>query len=133
MEKINNIEIRKIYLQSIIKNNWGREMLTHQIESKYHLRIGNSDNNFKISLPEYNSDLANYIIKDLYVFDFISLNNNYKEQELENAMINKIKNLLLELGKDFSFVGNQYRISMKDKDYFIDLLFYHLELRCYIV
>lgn len=133
MEKINNMEIRKIYLQSIIKNNWGRGMLMHQIESKYHLRIGNSNNNFKISLPKNDSDLANYIVKDPYVFDFISLNNNYKEQELENAMIDKIKDLLLELGKGFSFVGNQYKISMKDKDYFIDLLFYHLELRCYIV
>lgn len=133
MEKINNIEIRKIYLQSIIKNNWGRGMLIHQIESKYHLRIGNSNNNFKISLPEYDSDLANYIIKDPYIFDFISLDDNYKEQELESAMINKIKDLLLELGKGFSFVGNQYKLPMKDKDYFIDLLFYHLELRCYIV
>lgn len=133
MEKINNIEIRKIYLQSIIKNNWGREILIHQIESGYHLRIGSSNNNFKVSLPANDSDLANYIIKDPYVFDFISLNNNYKEHELENAMINKIKDLLLELGKGFSFVGNQYKISMKDKDYFIDLLFYHLELRCYIV
>ena len=133
MEKINNIEIRKIYLQSIIKNNWGRETLIHQIESKYHLRIGNSDNNFKISLPENDSDLANYTIKDPYIFDFISLNNNYKEQELENAMVNKIKGLLLELGKGFSFIGNQYKIAMKDKDYYIDLLFYHLELRCYVV
>ena len=84
-------------------------------------------------MPENDSDLANYTIKDPYIFDFVSLKNDYKELDLENAMLNKIKNLLVELGKGFSFVGNQYKISMEDKDYFIDLLFYHLELRCFIV
>lgn len=133
MEKVDNVEFRKIYLQGIIKNDWGRSMLVHQIESGYHLRIGNSNNNFEITLPDNNSDLANYTIKDPYIFDFISLQNGYKEQELENAMINKIKKLLVELGKGFSFVGNQYKISMEDKDYYIDLLFYHLELRCFVV
>lgn len=133
MEKINNNEIRKIYLQGIIKNGWGRSMLIHQIEYGYHLRIGNSDNNFKVTIPDNNSDLANYALKDPYIFDFISLKNNYKELELETAMINKIKDLLVELGKGFSFVGNQYKISTLNNDYFIDLLFYHLELRCYIV
>ncbi len=133
MEKIKDNEIRKIYLQGIIKNGWGRSMLIHQIESSYHLRIGHSSNNFKITLPKNNSDLANYAIKDPYIFDFISLTNGYKEQELEKAMINKIKNLLVELGKGFSFVGNQYKISMENNDYYIDLLFYHLELRCFIV
>lgn len=132
MEKIDNKEIRKIYLQCIIKNNWGRSMLIHQIEHGYHLRIGCSTNNFKITMPENDSDLANYTIKDPYIFDFVSLKNDYKELDLENAMLNKIKNLLVELGKGFSFVGNQYKISMEDKDYFIDLLFYHLELRCFI-
>lgn len=133
MEKIDNKEIRKIYLQGIIKNNWGRSMLVHQIEHGYHLRIGSSTNNFKITMPENDSDLANYTIKDPYIFDFVSLKNDYKELDLENAMLNKIRNLLVELGKGFSFVGNQYKISMEDKDYFIDLLFYHLELRCFIV
>ena len=73
------------------------------------------------------------MIKDPYVFDFISLKNDYKEQDLENAILMKIKNVLVELGKGFSFVGNQYKILMEDKDYYIDLLFYHLELRCFIV
>ncbi len=84
-------------------------------------------------LPKNDSDLANYTIKDPYIFDFISLKNDYKEQELENAMVNKIKDLLVELGKGFSFVGNQYKISTEDNDYYIDLLFYHLELRCFVV
>ncbi len=133
MEKIGDLETRKIYLQGIIKNGWGRAMLIHQIEYGYHLRIGKSDNNFEIVLPKNDSDLANYIIKDPYIFDFISLKNEYKEQELKNAMVNKIKDLLVELGKGFSFVGNQYKVSMEDNDYYIDLLFYHLELRCFIV
>lgn len=95
MEKIDNKEIRKIYLQGIIKNNWGRSMLVHQIEHGYHLRIGGSTNNFKITMPENDSDLANYTIKDPYIFDFVSLKNDYKELDLENAMLNKIKNLLV--------------------------------------
>ena len=108
-------------------------MLIHQIELNYPLRIGKSDNNFKLTLPKDNYDLANYIMKDHYIFDFISLKKDFKEQELENEMLVKIKNLLIELGKGFSFVSNQYKISMEDKDYYIDLLFYHLELRCFVV
>ena len=133
MDKVKDKEIRKIYLQETINNNWGRTMLIHQIELNYHLRIGKSDNNFKLTLPKDNSDLANYIMKDPYIFDFISLKKDFKEQELENEMLVKIKNLLIELGKGFSFVSNQYKISMEDKDYYIDLLFYHLELRCFVV
>lgn len=72
-------------------------------------------------------------IKDPYIFDFLTLKENYKEKELETAMINKIKDVLIELGKGFSFVGNQYKISTENNDYYIDLLFYHLDLRCYIV
>ncbi len=125
MEKIDNLEVRKIYLQGIINNGWGRSMLVHQIENGYHLRVGKSNNNFKITLPENDSDLANYTIKDPYIFDFISLENGYKEHELENAMLNKIKNLLIELGKGFSFVGNQYKVSMEDKDYYIDKVNYY--------
>ena len=75
----------------------------------------------------------NSTIKAPYLFEFISLNNNYKEQELEYKMVSKIRDVLLELGKGFSFVGNQYKVTVDDQDFYIDLLFYHLELRCYIV
>lgn len=108
-------------------------MLAHQIEYNYHLRIGNSNNNFNNLLPEYNSDLVNNTIKDPYIFDFLTLKENYKEKELENAMLDKIKDVLIELGKGFSFVGNQYKFSTENNDYYIDLLFYHLELHSYIV
>lgn len=133
MSKIKDNEIRKIYAEATIKNGWSRDMLVMQIESNFHLRIGNSSNNFKLSLPDINSDLANNTIKDPYIFDFLTLKENYKEKELEAAMINKIKDVLIELGKGFSFVGNQYKISTENNDYYIDLLFYHLDLRCYIV
>ena len=133
MSKIKDNKIRKIYAEATIKNGWSKDMLVIQIENNYHLRIGNSSNNFKISLPDINSDLANNTIKDPYVFDFLTLKENYKEKELEQAMIEKIKDVLIELGKGFSFVGNQYKVSTENNDYFIDLLFYHLDLRCYIV
>lgn len=133
MSKIKDNKIRKIYAKATINNGWSSDMLVMQIESDYHLRIGNSSNNFKLSLPDINSDLANNTIKDPYIFDFLTLKENYKEKELEVAMINKIKDVLIELGKGFSFVGNQYKISTDNNDYYIDLLFYHLDLRCYIV
>lgn len=133
IEKIKNKEIRKIYAENSIKNGWSRSVLRAQIETAFHKRVGNSNNNFDLLLPSQDSDLINNTIKDPYVFDFITLKEDYKEQELETAMINKIKNLLIEFGSGFSFVGNQYKISMEDKDYLIDLLFYHLELRCFIV
>ena len=133
MSKIENKKIRKLYAQAAIKNGWSRDMLVMQIENNYHLRIGNSCNNFKTSLSNVNSNLANNIIKDPYIFDFLTLKENYKEKELENAIIERIKDVLVELGKGFSFVGNQYKISTDNNDYYLDLLFYHLDLRCYIV
>ena len=133
MEKIKDKEIRKIYAEAILKNGWGRDMLSIQIKNGYHLRIGASNNNFENTLPALDSDLVNYTIKDPYIFDFISLKNEYKEKELESAMLNRIKDVLIELGKGFSFVGNQYKIIVGGQEFFIDLLFYHLELRRYVV
>ena len=133
IEKINDKKIRKIYAENTIKNGWSRNVLAVQIQTEFHKRIGNSNNNFNVLLPPKDSDLVNNTIKDPYIFDFITLKEVYKEKELEFALITKIKNVLLELGKGFSFVGNQYKISIDDQDYYIDLLFYHLELRSYIV
>ena len=131
-EKLKDKNIRIQYAKAAVKNGWSRSILEFQIKTKYHLRIGNSSNNFK-TLPNINSYLVNSIIKDPYIFDFLTLKQKYKEKELENAMIERIKDVLVELGKGFSFVGNQYKISTNNNDYYIDLLFYHLELRCYIV
>ena len=133
MSKLKDNKTRKIYAEATIKNGWSKDILVMQIENNYHLRIGNSSNNFKLVLPNANSDLANNTIKDPYIFDFLTLRENYKEKELETAILKRIKDVLVELGKGFSFVGNQYKISTGDNDYYIDLLFYHLDLRCYIV
>ncbi len=133
MSKIKDNNLRIKYADAALKNGWSKDMLVMQIDNNYHLRIGNSSNNFKMALSDINSDLANSIIKDPYIFDFLTLKENYKEKELEQAMIKKIKDILLELGKGFSFVGNQYKVSTEYNDYYIDLLFYHLDLRCYIV
>lgn len=133
IEKIKDKDVRFIYAENAIKNGWSRSVLSVQIESGFHNRIGNSNNNFNALMPPKDSDLVNKSFKDPYIFDFITLNQDYKEKELEEALLDKIRDVLLELGKGFSFVGNQYKISTGETDYYIDLLFYHLELRCYIV
>ena len=133
MEKVKDKGVRKVYIEAILKNGWGRNMLSIQIDSGYHLRIGASNNNFENTLPALDSDLVNYTVKDPYIFDFLALQEEYKEKELEDAMVNKIRDVLIELGKGFSFVGNQYRINVGGQEFFIDLLFYHLELRRYVV
>ena len=133
MEKFKDKKIRKLYAQATIENGWSRNVLSFQIDGQYHLRVGKSANNFNNILPNPNSDLVNNVIKDPYIFDFITLKDGYKEKELETAMINKIRDVLLELGNGFSFVGNQYKLTVGNDDYYIDLLFYHLKLRCYIV
>ncbi len=133
IEKIKDSSIRKIYAEKTLENGWSRNVLSLQIESNYHLRLGSSTNNFKLSLPENGSDLVNNTIKDPYIFDFITLKDSFKEKELESAMITRIRDVLLELGNGFSFVGNQYKLTIDKNDYFIDLLFYHLKLRCYVI
>lgn len=135
LDKIKNTEERKWYIKESIKNGWSRNILNMQIDSKLYERqaISEKVNNFKNTLHDVQSDLAIQTMKDPYLFDFISLKGKVKEFELENAMINKIKDVLIELGNGFAFVGNQYKLTVSDKDYFIDLLFYHLKLKCYIV
>ena len=133
MSKIKDRAVRMVYIKAAIENGWSRSILEWQIEHEYHKRIGKSTNNFKEVLPPVESDMANDILKDPYVFDFLTLRDGYKEKELETSMIERIRDVLLELGNGWSFVGNQYKITVGEKDYLIDLLFYHLKLKCYIV
>lgn len=135
MEKVKNIEIRKWYINETIKNGWSVNVLEMQISSKLYERqeLSQKTTNFSNTLPNPQSDLAIQTLKDPYLFDFISIKEHTNEVQIENTMINRIKKVLIELGKGFSFVGNQYKITVNNMDYFIDLLFYHLELRCYIV
>lgn len=135
MDKVKNIEERKWYIKQSIINGWSRSLLTMQIESKLYERqvVAEKVTNFPATLPDIQSDLAIQTIKDPYLFDFISLKGKVKEIEIEKAMIDKIKDVLIELGKGFAFVGEQYKITVSEKDYYIDLLFYHLKLKCYVV
>lgn len=135
INKIKNINIRSWYMNETIQNGWSYDILDMQINSKLYERqvIANKTTNFKNTLPDIQSDLAIQTMKDPYLFDFIALKGNIKESEIEQAMINKIKEVLIELGTGFAFVGNQYKLTVGDTDYFIDLLFYHLKLKCYIV
>ena len=133
IQKVKDKVTRKKYMEATIENGWSRNVLEFQIDTEYHNRVGKSMNNFNSSLPPKDSELVNNTLKDPYIFEFISLKEKYMEKELETAMVEKIKMTLLELGNGFSFVGNQYKITVGDEDYFIDLLFYHLKLRCYIV
>ena len=133
IQKIKNKEIRKWYINKCIEEGWSNNFLLYQIETNLHQRQAASlkQNNFNATLKQ-NTDLANSIMKDPYVFDLVSLTKNYKEKELENKMIERIKNVLLELGSGFSFVSNQYKITIDNQNYYIDLLFYHIKLKCYI-
>ena len=135
IDKVKNIEERKWYIKQSIINGWSRSLLTMQIESKLYERqvIAEKVTNFPTTLPDIQSDLAVQTIKDPYLFDFISLKGKVKELEIEKAIIDRIKDVLIELGKGFAFVGEQYKITVSEKDYFIDLLFYHLKLKCYVV
>ncbi len=135
LDKVKDIEERKWYINQSIINGWSRSLLMMQIESKLYQRqvIAKKVTNFPMTLPDMQSDLAIQTLKNPYIFDFISLKGKVKELEIENAMIDKIKDVLVELGKGFAFVGEQYKITVSEKDYFIDLLFYHLRLKCYIV
>lgn len=135
LDKIKNFEERKWYIEQTVKNGWSRSLLNMHLDSKLYERqaISEKITNFQNTLPNLQSDLAMQTMKDPYLFDFISLKGKVKELEIEKAMINRIKDVLIELGNGFAFVGNQYKLTVSDKDYFIDLLFYHLKLKCYIV
>lgn len=121
------------YVTETIKNNWSRNVLINQIESKLWQRRGKAITNFEQTLPAPQSDLARELIKDPYSFDFLGLAKEYKERDLESALMDNITKFLLELGAGFSFVGRQYPVKVGGKEFSIDLLFYHYKLRCFVV
>lgn len=108
-------------------------MLVFQIESKLHLREGNTVNNFSNTLPPLDSDFANQSFKDPYIFNFLGNANDIKERELEQKLIDHVQKFLLELGQGFAFVGRQVHLELGSSDFFLDLLFYHIKLKCYVV
>jgi predicted nuclease of restriction endonuclease-like (RecB) superfamily len=121
------------YLQYALANNWSRTVLIHQIESRLHLRKGSALHNFENTLEKIQADLARETLKNPYNFDFLTIGNEAREKDLETALTNHIQKFLLELGQGFAFVGNQYPLHVGGEDFYLDLLFYHFRLRCFIV
>lgn len=124
---------RAWYARQAIENGWSRNVLVHQIESGLFTRQGNALTNFTRTLPAAQSELAQQILKDPYSFDFLSFGPEMLERDLERGLVEHLRALVLELGKGFAFVGSQYHLEVADQDYYLDLLFYHLRLRCFVV
>jgi len=133
ISKCNSIEEAKFYIFKTITNGWSRAMLLNFLDAKLYLTQGKAVTNFSRLLPKEQSELAKETLKDPYNFDFLTLTEGYKERELEDALIDNITTFLLELGQGFAFVGRQIPLKVGEKEIFLDLLFYHLELRCYVV
>jgi predicted nuclease of restriction endonuclease-like (RecB) superfamily len=135
LDKVEELDERFWYIENTIKNNWSRAVLKYQLDTDLYLRQvkKKKDSNFHLTLPKPQSDLANQIIKDPYVFHFLNVDENISELDLEKALIKHIQEFLVELGAGFAFVGRQIKLSIGKKERRLDLLFYHLHLRCYIV
>lgn len=133
INRVKDQATRTWYAQQAIADGWSRATLELQIRNCLHERQGNAVTNFEARLPEAHSQLAHETLKDPYLFDFLGLGDNAHEREIENALVRHITHFLLELGSGFAFVGQQYRLEVSEKEFFIDLLFYHTRLKCYVV
>lgn len=135
LDKFSDNTVRNWYLQKTAENGWSRNVLIHQIESGLYERqaTANKISNFEQRLPGPQSELAVQTMKDPYLFDFIPFKEDMVERDIEQALVKEVTKLLLELGTGFAFLGNQYHLNVGGDDFYIDLLFYHLNLRCYVV
>lgn len=133
LNKIKSQTERVWYIKQTIENGWSRGALDNFISSGLYARQGSAITNFKNTLPTPQSDLAEQILKDPYNFSFLSLDKKHREQDLEQGLMDHLQKFLMELGDGFAFVGRQYRLEIEGEEYRIDLLFYHLKLRCYFV
>lgn len=133
LQQVKNDRERIWYAEQTVENGLSRNALGDWIKSDVYKRHGKAITNFTQRLPEPQSSLAQELLKDPYNFDFLTLSADYKERELEDGLVAHIQKFLLELGKGFAFIGRQYHIEVDSRDYYIDLLFYHTKLHCYIV
>jgi predicted nuclease of restriction endonuclease-like (RecB) superfamily len=133
LEKLETAEERAWYAARAVENGWSRNILVHQIESGLHRRQGQAVTNFARTLPAPQSELAQQLLKDPYTFDFLTLSEDALERDLERGLLEHIRKFLLELGVGFAFVGSQHHLEVGDQDFYLDLLFYHLRLRCFVV
>jgi predicted nuclease of restriction endonuclease-like (RecB) superfamily len=131
--KLKDPRQRLWYAQKTVQHAWSRAILVHQIELDLFGREGKAITNFPLTLPAPQSDLAQQTLKDPYVFDFLTLAEEARERDLERGLLEHLRDFMLELGVGFAFVGNQYHLEIDGKDYYIDLLFYHLKLRAFAV
>ncbi|MBI5140860.1 MAG: DUF1016 domain-containing protein [Nitrospirae bacterium] len=133
IQKVKDIPTRLWYMQQTIEHGWSRDVLGLMIKSDAHKRQGAAITNFQERLPSPQSDLARQLLKDPYIFDFLTLTEPFEERELETGLVKHLEKFLLELGQGFAFVGRQYLLEVSDKGFYLDLLFYHLKLRCFVV
>jgi predicted nuclease of restriction endonuclease-like (RecB) superfamily len=133
IEKLSGRRLRLWYAQEALNQGWSRNTLVFQIESALHNRVRRTTNNFRLTLPPNESDMANQIFKDPYLFDFLGTDAPRREAELEQKLIDHIQHFLLELGQGFAFVGRKLLLEVGDREFFPDLVFYHLKLRRYVV
>jgi predicted nuclease of restriction endonuclease-like (RecB) superfamily len=133
LNKVKDLQEARFYIHQCIQNAWSRSNLTLQIEQKLYQRSGKAISNFQITLPEEQAQMADQILKDPYNFSFLTLEKPIQELELEKLLVQHITHFLLELGKGFAFMGRQFKLAIGEKDYYLDLLFYHTQLNCYIV
>jgi predicted nuclease of restriction endonuclease-like (RecB) superfamily len=132
-QKVKDPSQRLWYASTTVEHGWSRAVLEMQIESRLYERQGKATTNFSRTLPPLQSDLAQAILKDPYNFDFLTLSSDAHERDVEQGLLGHIRRFLLELGAGFAFVGSQYHLEVEGQDYYLDLLFYHLKLRCYVV
>jgi len=133
LEKVKAPAEREFYARQCIAYGWSRNILVHHVESELYSRRGKALTNFDKTLLQPQSDLASEALKDPYVFDFLSLGPEVRERELEQALLVHVRDFLLEMGAGFALVGSQFHLQVGDRDFYLDLLFYHLRLRCYVV
>lgn len=133
MQKIKDLPTRFWYMQQTIANGWSCDVLANMIKSRLHIHQGNVANNFERALSLPQSELAKQMFKDPYIFDFMTLAEPFSERELEQGLVKHVEKFLLELGAGFAFVGRQFKLDISDKEFYIDLLFYHLKMRCFVV
>lgn len=133
MEKVKDLQARVWYMQQTLANGWSRNVLLTMIQSEAHRRQGKAVTNFDRLLPPPQSDLARQTLKDPYIFDFLTLDEPFHERELEAKLLRELERFLLELGQGFAFVGRQLHLDVGESDFYVDLLFYHLKLRCFVV
>ena len=133
LDKLKDPSEREWYARATIQNGWSRNVLIHQIDSRLIDRQGRATSNFDRALPGPQSELARQLLKDPYNFDFLTLHDEALERDLEKGLLNHLRDFMLELGVGFAFVGSQYHLEVGGEDFYLDLLFYHLKLRCYVV